>query len=168
MYRQVPNALTISRAVLAVMGASLMVHPKLAFWLFMAAATSDLVDGPLARRLKATSLLGMLLDPVADGVLAVAGIVGLLATGWLPVWAIYILAALTVSNLWVMSWTERNRSRGRLILATLFQGVYELIGVGFASRAFGWHRYYWPLLLLAALIVAICERKRIIRWARAW
>ena len=93
MHRQIPNALTILRILLALSGAvalwyswefnvareapsvlgdaetaarSLMVYGGAAF---LIAAASDWLDGWLARRWDAQSALGALLDPIADKLL---------------------------------------------------------------------------------------------------
>jgi CDP-diacylglycerol--glycerol-3-phosphate 3-phosphatidyltransferase len=50
-----------------------------AVFAFVAAGLSDFVDGWLARRLGAMSLLGAILDPIADKVLVTAAVLGLLA-----------------------------------------------------------------------------------------
>ena len=52
-----------------------------AFVAFVVAAVTDFFDGWLARRWNATSILGAILDPIADKVLVAAAIVGLVATG---------------------------------------------------------------------------------------
>ena len=53
----------------------------IAFVAFVVAAVTDFFDGWLARRMGAVSLLGAILDPIADKVLVVAGLFGLLALG---------------------------------------------------------------------------------------
>ena len=52
-----------------------------AFIGFVVAAVTDFFDGWLARKLDATSLLGAILDPIADKVLIAGAIVGLVAAG---------------------------------------------------------------------------------------
>ena len=52
-----------------------------AFWGFAVAAVTDFFDGWLARRLKVESLLGAILDPIADKVLVAGAVVGLAALG---------------------------------------------------------------------------------------
>ena len=88
-----PNLLTVGRLVLAVAvlvclalsgGAGEGPHLELQSWAFVAftvAAVTDFFDGWLARRMNATSLLGAVLDPIADKVLVCAAIVGLVAVG---------------------------------------------------------------------------------------
>lgn len=63
-----------------------------AFIAFVVAAVTDFFDGWLARRLKATSLWGAILDPIADKVLVCGAILGLLTLG--PNAAVAIPAAL--------------------------------------------------------------------------
>ncbi len=52
-----------------------------AFVAFAVAAITDFFDGWLARKFNATSLLGAVLDPIADKVLVAAAVVGLIAIG---------------------------------------------------------------------------------------
>ena len=52
-----------------------------AFVAFVVAAVTDFFDGWLARKFNATSLLGAILDPIADKVLIAGAIVGLIADG---------------------------------------------------------------------------------------
>jgi CDP-diacylglycerol--glycerol-3-phosphate 3-phosphatidyltransferase len=97
--KSLPNILTggrivLSLAVLAFLcaagGALPYFHPddeatlNLQDWAFVAfvvAAVTDFFDGWLARAFNATSLLGAILDPIADKVLVAAAIVGLVAVG---------------------------------------------------------------------------------------
>lgn len=79
--RWIPNALTLSRAVLAVIcaGAVLAGWPGLALAGFVAAALTDLFDGLAARAFDAVSAFGAWLDPIADKLLV--GLI-LLALCW--------------------------------------------------------------------------------------
>ena len=52
-----------------------------AFVAFAVAAITDFFDGWLARKFNATSLLGAVLDPIADKVLVAGAVVGLVAVG---------------------------------------------------------------------------------------
>ncbi len=60
----------------------------LATLLFALAASTDFIDGQIARRTHTVSRLGQLLDPAVDRLLMVFGVVGLLIVGRLPLWVI--------------------------------------------------------------------------------
>jgi len=57
---------------------------RTAFVIFMVAASTDWVDGWLARRWHATTRWGAILDPIADKVLITGAILGVLAWGSVP------------------------------------------------------------------------------------
>jgi len=50
---------------------------RLALWTFVIAGATDSLDGYLARRLKASSLIGAYLDPIADKILLTAAYIAL-------------------------------------------------------------------------------------------
>lgn len=75
--RAIPNAITIGRIILAPAVAALLFVPTftarlVAWFLFLAAAFSDLWDGYLARKHGWISPFGQLVDPIADKLLLVA------------------------------------------------------------------------------------------------
>ena len=57
---------------------------RTAFVIFVVAASSDWIDGYLARRWHATTRWGAILDPIADKILVTGAILGVLAWGALP------------------------------------------------------------------------------------
>ena len=97
--RSVPNILTGGRLILsllvllflvaaagafpfvAVGPADSLALKAWAFVCFVVAAVTDFFDGWLARKYQVTSLLGAILDPIADKVLVAGAIVGLVACG---------------------------------------------------------------------------------------
>jgi cardiolipin synthase len=92
---------SVNLANLVTLGRLLMVMPlvwliaterlQAAFWLFLAAAASDAIDGFIAKRFNATTNLGSYLDPLADKVL-LDGIYVALAMGqWLPAWLVALV-----------------------------------------------------------------------------
>ena len=54
---------------------------RAAFYIYVVAASTDWIDGFLARRWKATTRWGAILDPIADKVLITGAILGLLTSG---------------------------------------------------------------------------------------
>jgi cardiolipin synthase len=71
MKKIIPNALSVARLVLSFVLIPLILNKSLtwAIILFAIAAISDFLDGYLARKFRASSALGALLDPLADKVL---------------------------------------------------------------------------------------------------
>ena len=57
---------------------------RVAFIIFVVAASTDWVDGYLARRWHATTRWGAILDPIADKVLVTGAILGVLTSGSVP------------------------------------------------------------------------------------
>ncbi len=100
-----PNALTLSRIfliplLLAVMlsgdfevrlGWGTLTEEWLALLIFLAAATTDFLDGYIARRTRQETRLGKLLDPIADKLLISAAFICLVALGRAPAWAVVII-----------------------------------------------------------------------------
>src|ERR1700757_2253202 len=81
-----PNALTILRIVLVPVFAVAFVMPGdvarlIAFLVFVIAGVSDWLDGFAARKLKAGSDFGRMLDPIADKVLVAGALMMLVAEG---------------------------------------------------------------------------------------
>lgn len=55
---------------------------------FAIAASTDWIDGQVARRTNSVSRLGQLLDPFVDRLLMISGVVGLFLIGRIPIWII--------------------------------------------------------------------------------
>ena len=93
-----PNAVTGVRIVMVpVLVGSFFVAGASGLWLgfavFAVAALSDYLDGWLARRLDQHSLLGRILDPIADKLLVAAALVMLAAGGRAPALAAVAILA---------------------------------------------------------------------------
>ncbi|WP_455138858.1 CDP-alcohol phosphatidyltransferase family protein [Thermophilibacter sp.] len=53
---------------------------------YVVAASTDFLDGQVARRTRTVSWLGKIMDPIMDRVLLFTGVLGLLIVGELPLW----------------------------------------------------------------------------------
>jgi cardiolipin synthase len=86
--RQIPNLITLIRILLVVPMVVGLVHRKLetVLILFVLAAASDALDGFLARRFGWQSVLGSILDPIADKLLLATLLVTLAVLSLVPVW----------------------------------------------------------------------------------
>jgi CDP-diacylglycerol--glycerol-3-phosphate 3-phosphatidyltransferase len=90
-----PNALTSARALLVipVIGLIALGDNSAALIVFLVAAATDAVDGPLARYRGRTTALGAALDPLADKVLVVGTLLALALRGITPAWAVAVILA---------------------------------------------------------------------------
>jgi len=118
------NALTLLRAALAPVVVVLLLTKGAsarwwAFGLFLFAASTDSVDGWIARRSK-VSRWGQLADPAADKALIVTSLAALAALGELPWWAMVVIVVREVAvsvQRWMLS------RRGRILPASMLGKV---------------------------------------------
>ncbi|KAI1454948.1 hypothetical protein F4805DRAFT_437407 [Annulohypoxylon moriforme] len=89
----VPNILTFSRLIAAPFVGYAIVHDAHAWalGLFAYAGVSDLLDGWIARRWKLQTVVGSVVDPMADKILMTILTVCLAYKGALPVWLAFII-----------------------------------------------------------------------------
>lgn len=85
-----PNLISFIRLLMIPIFLVLLFHDLnlAATLLFAIAASTDWVDGQVARRTNQVSRLGQLLDPAVDRLLMIAGVAGLFFVGRLPLWII--------------------------------------------------------------------------------
>jgi CDP-diacylglycerol---glycerol-3-phosphate 3-phosphatidyltransferase len=98
----IPNVLTFGRIVMIPLCLWLLDKdtPRAGFWagiVFTLAAITDVLDGYLARKLNVVSVLGKLIDPLADKLIVMATLVWLVPMGRIPAWAVVILLARELS-----------------------------------------------------------------------
>lgn len=88
------NGLSTARALLVLPVIALIAigDHSAALLVFIVAAATDAVDGPLARRQGATAL-GAALDPFADKILIVGTLSALALSGIAPAWAVAVIVA---------------------------------------------------------------------------
>jgi CDP-diacylglycerol--glycerol-3-phosphate 3-phosphatidyltransferase len=135
--------------------------PDHAYWatgLFIAAMTTDQIDGWLARRHGRSTALGSLLDPVADKILVLAVIIVLVESGVFPGWMVAAIVAreFLVSGLRLAA-IERGivlhaRDLGKL--KAWAQAVAAAIG-GFALAGAWSDEVAWWALLVALVLTYV-------------
>ena len=95
--QHLPNLITASRLLLTAFLAILLMFEQntgmafLSCLLFTIAAASDWVDGYLARRFKAVTTLGKLMDPLADKMLVATALIMLIPLDRLPAWIALVI-----------------------------------------------------------------------------
>lgn len=87
----VANVITFCRFILTIAFLALFVRHDpstrmTALALYAIAASTDFLDGQVARRTQTVSWVGKVMDPIMDRVLLFTGVLGLMVTGELPVW----------------------------------------------------------------------------------
>src|SRR5271170_5922288 len=95
-WRTWPNLITVIRLALLPLFFWLLFntnHRAIAAWLLATLGATDWIDGFLARRLHQVSNVGKILDPVADRILVICGLLGVAAAGAVPWW--FALTTLT-------------------------------------------------------------------------
>ncbi len=109
------NALTLLRIFLGVIIFLLLINPKgylLALILFFLAGLTDYFDGYLARKFNHTSVLGEILDPIADKILIVFALFGL-AINLTSYFIGFVSALIITREIWVgalRDFNARNQS----------------------------------------------------------
>ena len=95
-----PNKLTVLRVVLVpffvvALLISKSVEPMkwAALVLFIVASLTDLLDGKIARKYNLVTTFGKFMDPLADKVLTISGMICLIELGRIPSWIVVIIVA---------------------------------------------------------------------------
>src|SRR3954453_5586058 len=99
-----PNAVSMLRLLGVPLFLWLVLGPEadvLALLVLMLSGFTDWLDGYLARRLNQTSKLGEILDPVADRLYNLAGVVGLAARDIIP-WGVPLMLPARDLFLWCL------------------------------------------------------------------
>lgn len=89
----IPNLLTYARIILTMVFFAMGLRQDwdTAVFLFAIAAFTDLIDGSIAKLLGQTSRLGAFLDPMADKLMMLAGVMILTIQGLLPWWLMTLI-----------------------------------------------------------------------------
>jgi CDP-diacylglycerol---glycerol-3-phosphate 3-phosphatidyltransferase len=91
-----PTYLTLGRICLVPLVVGFLIsaesiHALVAAFLFGAAALTDWLDGLIARRRRQVTVLGKLLDPVADKLLVAAALISLVQVGRVEAWMVVVI-----------------------------------------------------------------------------
>jgi cardiolipin synthase (CMP-forming) len=117
-----------------------------AFILFAIAASTDWLDGQIARRTGTVTALGQAIDPLVDRLLIAAGVFGLWLVGRLPGWIVFVLLARDV-YLGYGAWRLEQLYHRRLHVTYVGKITTALLLVGFADLVLA-----WPMIRGAGLV----------------
>ena len=155
-----PDQLTVARAASVPLVVVLYIwnFPNHDYWatgVFIAAMSTDWLDGRIARRRGYTSPLGSLLDPVADKILVIGVLIVLIGENVFPAWMVVAIVAreFLVSGLRLAA-LERGvvlgaRDLGKL--KTWSQAIAAALGGFAAAGAWSTDVAWWALLIAVAL-----------------
>ena len=146
-----PNALASLRILLAPLMFWIILNPELftdngfhitwnyytASLLFVLASATDFFDGYIARQWNQMTVLGAILDPLADKMLTLAAFLGLMMIGEASAWAIYIII---VRELFITGIRTVAVSEGISVKASWagkVKTVAQMIAIGFLLM-------HWP------------------------
>ncbi len=146
-----PNTLASLRIVLAPLMFWIILNPEyftnngfditwnyyFASLLFVLASVTDFFDGYIAREWNQSTMLGAILDPLADKMLTLAAFLGLMMIGAASAWAIYIII---VRELFITGIRTVAVSEGISVKASWagkIKTVAQMIAIGFLLM-------HWP------------------------
>ena len=146
-----PNALAFLRILIAPFMFWIILNPQIftdngfhiswnyyfASLLFVLASATDFFDGYIARQWKQMTMLGAILDPLADKMLTLAAFLGLMMIGEASAWAIYIII---VRELFITGIRTVAVSEGLEVKASWagkVKTVFQMIAIGFLLM-------HWP------------------------
>lgn len=109
-----------------------------AFGLYVLAASTDWIDGQIARRTHTVTELGKIIDPLVDRLLLASGVIGLYVIGELPLWIPIVLVARDVYLLYG-SWVLERKGI-RLPVVYIGKVTTAVLLAGFSSLIAGWPR----------------------------
>ena len=164
MFRHIPNILTGGRLVLSVIFLTMVFfEPRLAagrdtsFYLdvtlviFVIAGLTDIIDGPIARKLNVTSKFGRMVDPLADKVLICGAFVVFALIGQ-PT-----LFDFTKSQLAVIQWGFAGIIITREVLVTVLRHYSEARGIAFPATISGKLKMFIQAFAVGTVIVKMAH-----------
>jgi CDP-diacylglycerol--glycerol-3-phosphate 3-phosphatidyltransferase len=159
MLRFIPNILTFTRVVLTIVFLIMILYSPppgaenrpffliIAFVLFVAAGLTDIIDGPVARRLNVTSKFGRMIDPLADKVLVCGAFVCFAIIGE-PV--LFDLGPVTMV---VIRWVIASALILRELYVTILRHIAEARGINFAATLSGKVKMFLQSFAIGTVII---------------
>lgn len=136
----VANIVTVLRLMLVPFFFAVLIrgtHNFGAFLLFAIAASTDWLDGQIARRTGTVTALGQAIDPLVDRLLIAAGVFGLWLVDRLPGWIVFVLVARDV-YLGYGAWRLEQLYHKRLHVTFTGKITTALLMIGFADLVLDW------------------------------
>lgn len=142
--------------------------PQFAFWLFVVTASSDVLDGYLARRGNQITAFGRIADPFVDKVLVMGAMVFLAvmpwSRRWFPAWIVVVILAREFLITGIRGYVESLGSQfpadwfGKVKMVTQCLSVGVVLGLhafDFSVEAFSFWSFVATVLVYATLITSV-------------
>lgn len=137
----------------------------LAALLFVIASATDFFDGYIARELDQITMVGKILDPLADKMLILAAFLGLMMSDAASPWAIYIII---VRELFITGLRTVSLGEG-IDIAASWAGKVKTVSQMFAV---GFLLMHWPggdvLLWIAVMLTVYSGAEYVVLFARTY
>jgi CDP-diacylglycerol--glycerol-3-phosphate 3-phosphatidyltransferase len=153
-----PNSLTVARILMVPLLVVVLLtrFSGSEFWglgIFLLAALTDLADGMIARRTKAVTVAGTLLDPIADKLLISAAFISLVELGLAPAW----MVAVIVGREFAVSGLRQVAHEKGIVIAANWWGKLKTLSqiVAISLLIVSYQLGEWALLSTVALWIAL-------------
>jgi cardiolipin synthase len=136
----IANIITVLRLILVPLFFTVLINGEndgLAFLLFAVAASTDWLDGQIARRTGTVTAIGKAIDPLVDRLLIASGVIGLYVADRLPLWIPVVLVARDLV-LGYGVWRLETVYHRRMAVTMAGKATTALLLVGFADLILGW------------------------------
>ena len=132
------------------------------FWLFIATAATDFLDGWLARRGNQVTAFGRIADPFVDKVLVLGSMIFLTVMDWSREWfPAWIVVTVLAREFLVTGMRGYVESLGREFPADWFGKIKMVVQCIAVGSAIGFHAFPWPDALRSFLHSATHSRPRV-------
>ena len=136
----IANIITVLRLILVPLFFTVLISGKnnqVAFFLFAVAASTDWLDGQIARRTGTVTAIGKAIDPLVDRLLIASGVIGLYVEQRLPLWIPIVLVVRDLL-LGYGVWRLETVYHRRLAVTMAGKVTTALLLIGFADLILGW------------------------------
>jgi CDP-diacylglycerol--glycerol-3-phosphate 3-phosphatidyltransferase len=166
MIKYIPNILTLGRLILTIVFlAMLLMSPRFyaqgerpfpdfldyAFIIFAIAALTDVIDGPVARRLNIATKFGRMFDPLIDKVLVCGAFVCFAIIGEPK------LFDFNPTTMAVINWSVAGVIILREVYVTTLRHIAEARGINFAATTSGKIKMFIQVFAIGTVVIKIAH-----------
>ena len=163
MLKLVPNILTFGRLVLTVVFLVMVLYSPapnaenrklfldIAFALFVIAGITDIVDGPIARKLNVTSKFGRMIDPLVDKILVCGAFVCFAVIGEPK------LFGFGKATLAAIQWAVAAILILREVYVTILRHIAEARGINFAATISGKIKMFLQSFAIGMVVIKMAH-----------